>query len=96
MFLGYSQDYGYTPGSGDFNQADARALVEMRNNGSRTELMTGTPASKDVPEINNHYFLGDIVMLQDVNGNQSKARVTEHIWSSDATGQKKYPTFEAV
>ena len=38
------------------------------------------------------YFLGDIVELQNHDGTSQKMRVTEQIFSSDAEGDKSYPT----
>ena len=46
---------------------------------------------------NDTYFnLGDIVMVRDTFGRRVKSQITEVIYSSDSTGQKIYPTFEAV
>lgn len=39
---------------------------------------------------------GDIVWVRDANGVQSKKRITEKIWTSDSTGDKRFPTFEPV
>lgn len=40
------------------------------------------------------YGLGDIVMVRDALGNTQKMRITEQIFSSDATGEKRTPSFD--
>lgn len=42
------------------------------------------------------YGLGDILELEGVTGNLSKARVTEYIRSQDQNGEKEYPTISVV
>lgn len=42
------------------------------------------------------FELGDIVWLQDSFGMKTLSRITEKIWTSDATGVKRIPTFEAM
>lgn len=39
------------------------------------------------------YELGDLVEVQDSEGNSNQVRVTEHIVASDAEGDREYPTF---
>lgn len=43
-----------------------------------------------------HYSLGDLIELEGLSGNLSKARVTEYIRSQDAEGAKEYPTISVV
>lgn len=45
---------------------------------------------------NSTYFLGDIVRLQGEYGLSQNARVAEFVRTHDTTGEKAYPTFEAV
>lgn len=45
---------------------------------------------------NEDYFLGDIVQYEDRFGNQSRARVTEVIFSEDSSGYSTYPTFSNI
>jgi hypothetical protein len=41
--------------------------------------------------------LGDLVWIQgSTYGNKRKARISEFIWTSDATGEKRLPTFEVI
>lgn len=49
------------------------------------EIPSGTPAE-----------LGDTVWVQDSFGLKTLVRINEKIWTSDATGNKRIPTFEAV
>jgi hypothetical protein len=42
------------------------------------------------------FSLGDLVLLRDTYGNLNRARITEHIWSSDGNETRHTPTFEAV
>lgn len=39
------------------------------------------------------YALGDLVEVQDTEGNANRVRVTEQIFASDAEGDRSYPTF---
>lgn len=39
-----------------------------------------------------HYFLGDMVVMQDSNGLRNNMRVTEQIFVSDRDGDRAYPT----
>lgn len=39
------------------------------------------------------YNLGDLVEVQDTEGNANQVRVTEQIFASDAEGDRSYPTF---
>lgn len=39
------------------------------------------------------YDLGDLVEVQDTEGNANQVRVTEQIFASDAEGDRSYPTF---
>lgn len=42
------------------------------------------------------FFMGDITQLENEYFNESRARVTEFIYSRDKTGIKNYPTFEIL
>lgn len=42
------------------------------------------------------YELGDLVFINDDYGNESIVRVTEIIYSQDASGYNKYPTFKTI
>lgn len=42
------------------------------------------------------FFLGDVVQLNDEYGNESKARITEMIYSRNKSGFSFYPTFTVI
>ena len=42
------------------------------------------------------FFMGDCVQVANEYGMESPTRVTEYIWSSNASGTSSYPTFEAL
>lgn len=46
--------------------------------------------------LNEDVFLGDIVQVINEYGISARCRITEIVWSSDASGIKFYPTFEFV
>lgn len=68
------------------------ALKQQENQHIR--LVDGSMAPNDLRFRN--LGLGDVIWLRDSQSVQTKVRVTEKIWSSDGTGDKRYPTFEAV
>lgn len=41
------------------------------------------------------YFLGDLVEMRNIDGIVNQVRVTEEIFSQDATGEKNYPTLSS-
>jgi hypothetical protein len=43
-------------------------------------------------EFGTHYKLGDIIELEDIEGDLKKVRVAEYIRSHDSSGEKQYPT----
>ena len=61
-----------------------------------TALFDGAVAEQVAAGYNRDYFLGDILKLQGDYGISENVRVAEFIRSSDATGDKAYPTFETV
>lgn len=73
----------------------SRGLVDLYQNNA-TALFDGEVAEQVAAGYNTSYFLGDILRLDGEYGLSEFARVTEYIRSSDATGQKAYPAFEAV
>lgn len=52
--------------------------------------------SADGKKIGTDYDLGDIIELESPTGLLAQARVTEHIRSEDALGEKEYPTISVI
>lgn len=55
----------------------------------------------EVPQVTNYiyhvnYNLGDLVTMRDEVGNENTMRVTEQIFTKDASGEKAYPTLEKL
>jgi Siphovirus ReqiPepy6 Gp37-like protein len=59
-------------------------------------LFDGVANPNGMYRYNTHFFLGDIVALIGDDGEKQSMRVTEHIWSDDATGFSSYPTLSVV
>lgn len=72
-----------------------RGLVELYKNNA-TALFGGEVAIQIASEYNKSYFLGDILKLVGEYGLSQDVRVAEFIRSQDNSGEKAYPTFEAV
>jgi hypothetical protein len=73
----------------------SRGIVDLYNN-NVTALFDGALSQYLVAKYNVDYYLGDIVNLVGEFGLYQYARVVEFIRTSDSTGEKAYPTFEAV
>lgn len=72
-----------------------RGLIELYKYNA-TALFDGQIAEQVAAGFNSSYFLGDILTLNGEYGLSEQVRVAEYIRTSDATGSKAYPTFEAV
>jgi len=72
-----------------------RGLIELYKYNA-TALFDGQIAEQVAEGYDRDYFLGDILKLTGEFGLSQNARVAEFIRTSDATGSKAYPTFEAV
>lgn len=72
-----------------------RALIELYKYNA-TALFDGEVAEQIATGYNKDYFLGDIIKLVGEYGLEQNVRVVEFIRSQDNTGEKAYPTFEAV
>jgi hypothetical protein len=72
-----------------------RGLIELYNS-NKTALFDGQVAEQIATGFNSEYFLGDILRLDGDYGLSELVRVVEFIRTSDATGEKAYPTFEVV
>lgn len=80
------------------NSADARksrGLIDIYQN-NPTALFSGEVAVQVAAGYNVSYFLGDIIRLDGEYGLSEFARVSEFIRSDDDSGEKAYPTFEAI
>lgn len=72
-----------------------RGLIELYKNNA-TALFDGEVAEQVAVGYNTQYFLGDILRLDGEYGISENVRVVEFIRTSDKTGEKAYPTFDAV
>lgn len=88
-----SDDITSTPSSVDIRKT--RGLIELYKYNA-TALFDGQVAQQVAVGYNKDYFLGDIIQLIGEYGLYQDVRVTEFIRTSDATGEKAYPTFEAI
>lgn len=70
-------------------------LVELYTHNA-TALFDGQVAEQVADGYNRSYFLGDILKLVGQYGLSQNVRVSEFIRSSDNSGEKAYPTFEAI
>lgn len=62
----------------------------------RVTLYDGVVNPSGASVYNTHYFLGDKVTLIGDYGVPQNMRVTEHIWSVDASGANSYPTLSVI
>lgn len=72
-----------------------RGLIELYKYNA-TSLFDGEVAEQVARGYNKDYFLGDILKLVGQYGLSQNVRCAEFIRSQDASGEKAYPTFEAV
>jgi hypothetical protein len=72
----------------------ARALQELQKYNSITAFDGEIPQTGSW-KYDRDYFLGDIVEVRNQDGVVSKVRVTEQIFSQDASGEKSYPTLSS-
>lgn len=63
---------------------------------NKTETFDAQLTGLDPYVFHTHYTLGDHVTFIDKNKIHRKVAITEYIWSVDAEGEKRYPTFKAV
>lgn len=83
---------------GNVNSSDirrTRGLIELYKYNA-TALFDGELAQQLIAGYNTQYFLGDIIRLDGEYGLSELVRVQEFIRTSDSTGEKAYPAFEAV
>lgn len=73
----------------------SRGLIELYKYNA-TALFDGQVAIQVAEGYNKEYFLGDILKLTGEYGLSQNVRVAEFIRTSDASGEKAYPAFEAV
>jgi hypothetical protein len=76
-------------------QRNNMALIGLYQKNA-TALFDGEIAEQVAKGYNKSYFLGDILKLTGDYGLSQDVRVAEFIRSSDQTGDKSYPTFEAI
>jgi Siphovirus ReqiPepy6 Gp37-like protein len=73
----------------------SRGLIELYKYNA-TALVDGEVSEQVAEGFNRDYFLGDILKLVADYGLTRNVRVAEFIRTSDATGERAYPAFEAV
>ena len=73
----------------------ARGLIELYKYNA-TALVDGEISQQIASGFNKDYFLGDILKLVGEYGLTRNVRVEEFIRTSDASGEKAYPAFQAV
>lgn len=73
----------------------SRGLADLYQNNA-TALYDGEIAEQIAVGYNINYFLGDIIRLDGEYGLSEFVRVAEFIQTSDSSGTKAYPAFEAV
>jgi hypothetical protein len=88
-----TSDTGLTSDIGKYN----RGIIELYKN-NVTALFDGETSVQVASLFNksNGYFLGDIVKLVGDYGLSRNVRVAEFIRTSDSSGEKAFPTFEAI
>lgn len=74
---------------------NSRGIIELYKH-NVTALVDGEISQQVAAGYNSQYFLGDILKLVAEYGLTRNVRVAEFIRTSDATGEKAYPAFEAV
>lgn len=73
----------------------SRGLIELYKYNALA-LFDGQVAIQVAEGYNRDYFLGDILKLTGEFGTSQNVRVTEFIRTSDSSGEKSFPAFEAV
>jgi hypothetical protein len=73
----------------------SRGIAELYQH-NVTAIFDGEVAAQVALGYNNSYFLGDLLMLVGEYGLTTTVRVSEFIRSSDSSGEKAFPAFEAV
>lgn len=98
-FVGYRDAISDTDGVSPGPTLDAYlknlGIVEI-GNANKTEMFTGEISRQTAARYGIDYFLGDTVKLVGEYGLSQNVTVSEFVRTSDATGEKSYPTFEAV
>lgn len=98
-FVGYkdaiSDTEGVSPGPTLDQYLTNLGIVEI-GNANKTEMFTGEVSRQTAARYGIDYFLGDTVKLVGEYGLSQNVIVSEFVRTSDATGEKSYPTFEAV
>lgn len=86
---------GVSPGPTLDEYLQNLGIVEI-GNATKTEMFTGEISSQTAAKYGTDYYLGDTVKLVGEYGLTQNVTIAEFVRTSDATGEKSYPTFEAV
>lgn len=85
---------------GPFDSAHDSALyqrgIDALADHRRQNMYDGKIVPNGPYKYNQHYFLGDLVVLLGDYGEKQSMRVTEHIWAYDSSGLNSYPTLRAI
>jgi hypothetical protein len=76
-----------------FREQNARDALANRN---YIRAIDGQTSPTNDYQYGVHYGLGDVIELEGLTGNISKARITEYIRSQDQEGAKEYPTISVI
>lgn len=77
-------------------QALGQAAYDALANNNYTKVVDGEIVPQNQYKYGVDYYLGDIIELDDSQGNYQRARVTEYIRTQDSTGERAYPTVSVI
>lgn len=80
------------PAGPDLQAALLQRGMEALAQNKATNVVDGEVPQYSRYKIGEDYFLGDLVEMRNSQGVINYMRVTENIWTSDATGERSYPT----
>lgn len=96
LYMDYSSDNTLIGTSAEaIKLRENKALIDLYEYNA-TALFGGEVAAQVARGFNKTYFLGDILTMFGDYGLSQNVRVAEFIRSVDSSGEKAYPTFEAV
>lgn len=87
-------DSYYTPAEiTAFREKEARDALANYN---YIRAVDGQTSPNNDYQFGTDYFLGDVIELQGITGQLSKARITEYIRTQDKIGERAYPTISVI
>lgn len=96
-----ARDISSTTSDGDLSSSQYNYLLSQRGYENLSEnkiqqAFDGEVEATQMYRYGEHFFMGDIVQLENEYEMQSKVRIIEFISSEDKNGFKNYPTFEIL